>query len=227
MQPYFFPYIGYFSLFHAANEFQFNDMSQYTKKSWMSRNRVQNSGGLTYVILPVVKHPLKTPICRIEISGDDWKRKIIAQLEFYKKKAPYYKQVIELVKDCFNENCKMLSCFNILSTIKVSRYIGLNPRFSVFSETGIAIETTAPDETLLRKAQAFGYSNVVNSPGAIGFYDIRKYEDAGIKLQFVKNRLRTYDQKNECFIPGLSIIDVLMFNSPEEAFDLAADYALI
>ena len=227
MQPYFFPYIGYFSLFHAASEFQFFDTSQYTQKSWMSRNRIQNYRGVAYVVLPVVKHPHKTPINKIEIFGDDWKRKVVAQLEFYKKKAPYYKQVIELVKDCFNENCKMLSCFNIISTIKVCRYIGLNTKHSVFSKTAQKIETNAPDETLLEKAKAFGFMNVVNPHGAIGFYDVRKYDEAGVKLRFVKNRLRTYDQKNDLFIPGLSIIDVLMFNSPKETLKLVADYELM
>ena len=227
MQPYFFPYIGYFSLFHASTEFQFNDTSQFARKSWMSRNRIQNKSGIIYMVVPVVKHPLTTPINQIEVSGTDWKRKLIAQLEFYKKKAPYYNSVIELVKDCISPEYRLLSRLNIESTIKVCHYIGLYPHYRVFSETGVIIETEAPDETLLKKAIAFGYSHVINAPGAMSFYDKGKYDSMGINIQFVKNRIDAYDQKNDVFIPGLSIIDVLMFNSPKDTLKMVKNYDLV
>ena len=229
MQPYFFPYIGYFSLFHASSAFQFFDTPQFTKKTWMSRNRIQSSrhGGVNYIIVPLVKHPFCIPLNCVHISGTDWKIRVIKQLEFYKKKAPYFKQVVELVKDCLEPNYTLLSRLNIETIIKTCHYIGLYPNYSVFSETGVSIEYDAPDETLLKKAVAFGYSHVINAPGAISFYDKKKYDNAGIKLQFVKNRLTPYEQGNENFIPGLSIIDVLMFNSPKDTLAMVADYDLL
>jgi hypothetical protein len=193
----------------------------------MNRNRIQNDDGAMRIIVPVVKHSLDTPINCIEISGTQWKPKIIAQLEFYKKKAPFYQDVVELVRECLESEYKLLSRLNIESTIKICHYIGLYPNYSVFSESGVNITTNAPDETLLNKALAFGYNHVVNAPGAMSFYDKSKYDRAGIKLEFVKNRLREYDQRNDSFIPGLSIIDVLMFNSPKETFEMVKDYDLI
>ena len=54
MQPYFFPYLGHFALIAAVDEWIVFDITQYTRKSWVNRNRVlRPDGGWQYVSIPL------------------------------------------------------------------------------------------------------------------------------------------------------------------------------
>src|ERR1044072_2323572 len=103
MQPYFFPYIGYFQLINAVDRFILGDGVQYIKEGWINRNRVLKSGtdGNQYIIVPLVKHHHNVLInCIKAIDTPLWKEKILRQLEHYKK-APYFNRVFTLLCECF------------------------------------------------------------------------------------------------------------------------------
>lgn len=72
-----------------------------------------------------------------------------------------------------------------------------------------------------------GITEYWNAPGGQSFYNETKYLDNGFKLRFIKNQLIPYDQKREVYEPGLSIIDVLMFNSIKETNILIDKYELL
>ena len=55
MQPYFFPYIGYFQLIKSVDEFVIYDNIQYTKKGWINRNRILVNGTDYLISLPLKK----------------------------------------------------------------------------------------------------------------------------------------------------------------------------
>jgi hypothetical protein len=95
MQPYFFPYPGYFSLIKHTARFILLDTVQTRKNSWIERNRLLKPGeGWQYVRVPLVKHSHKTRILEVQINnGAPWKRRLMAQLEHYKKRAPFYDDV--------------------------------------------------------------------------------------------------------------------------------------
>jgi hypothetical protein len=99
----------------------------------------------------------------------------------------------------------------------------------IFSEMGLRIApVNAPDEWALNICRALGdVSEYWNPPGGRIFFDASKYQRAGIKLQFLSVNLREYDQRRRGFVPGLSIIDVAMFNSPQEINEMLDDYVLL
>ena len=103
MQPYFFPYLGYFSLINYVDEFIIFDPVQYIRKGWINRNRVlKKGGGVKYINITVEKHCLGTLIKDIRLSTtQDWRNKILRNLDYYEKKAPYYYEVKELLSSCF------------------------------------------------------------------------------------------------------------------------------
>ncbi len=216
MQPYFFPYIGYFSLIKYSDSFVFFDTPQYINHGWVNRNRVLKQDGTpNYIIVPVQKAPRETPIMDMKIrQTEDWRKKIFGQLDVYRKKAPYFTQTMDFlhsVLDTFEGDS--LAKLNCMTTEAVSRYLGIQTPFAVSSEQKLALpEVKAPDEWALYITKALGGDVYVNPPGGMSFFDESKYTAAGIELQFLKSNLTPYVQRVGHFEPGLSIIDVMMYN---------------
>ena len=91
MQPYFFPYLGYFDLIHTVDRWIVADTVQHMRHGWVARNRVlHQTSGWQYIVVPVKKHALQTPIQDIEICETDWRTTMRRQLDHYRKRAPGY-----------------------------------------------------------------------------------------------------------------------------------------
>lgn len=231
MQPYFFPYLGYFSLIKHTDEFILLDTVQYIRHGWIDRNRVlKQSGGWLYIKVPIVKYPHESPIKDIKIdNSQNWKSKIISQLQTYKKIAPYYYKVNEMISNIFDENYVDLVALNKASLKATCEYLGIKVSLDVFSEMDLSIERPKlPDEWGLNICKALGgVSEYWNPPGGQEFFDTDKYKESKIELKFLNLKLDQYDQKRKSFEPGLSIIDVMMFNSPEEINTMLDKFELI
>lgn len=230
MQPYFFPYIGYFSLIANTDFFVFFDTPQYTPRSWMNRNRIINiKQGFTYITAAVQKAPQKTAIKDIYLAeSDSWSTHLLAQLTVYKKIAPYYKQTIDVINHIASRKYTRLSDLNIESTIAVCDYLGIPLHSNVFSQMDLTLgEIHEPDEWALQITKALGFSTYINPPGGMSFFDREKYLRDGIALQFLQADIQPYDQHIGRFEAGLSIIDVMMFCSPAEIIDMLKLYTLL
>ena len=230
MQPYFFPYIGYFSLIDYTDHFVFFDTPQYIQRGWVNRNRLINpKEGFNYMTVPIRKAPQETPINKIYIDNSKpWREKIYGQLTVYKKRAPYYDKVIELLHQILDEQYTLISKLNIESIKNVCNYMGIKTTFETFSEMDLDIdEVTAPDEWALNITQKLGYDTYVNPIGGMDFFDRNKYIKQNVKISFMQSNLKPYMQRIGRYEGGLSIIDVMMFNSRDEIKDLLKDFILI
>ena len=231
MQPYFLPYLGYFSLIKHTDEFILFDTVQFIRHGWIERNRIlKPSNGWQYIMVPLKKHSRETIIKDIEINNDQqWKEKILAQLQHYKKQAPYFSNVIDILNEIFSKEYATIVDLNLASLKTVCNYLGINTPIQVFSLMNIDIEpANAPDEWALNICKALGnVDEYWNPPGGQSFFDRKKYENAGINLKFHSAILTDYDQKRNVFEPGLSIIDVMMFNSVEEINKMLDNYELL
>lgn len=231
MQPYFFPYLGYFSLIKQVDQFILFDPVQFIRHGWIDRNRVLKQGeGWLYIRAPLVKHSHQAVIKDVEIdNGQPWQRKLLAQLAPYKRIAPYYRTVSALVETALAGEHSSIVDLNKATLEAVCRYLGIEKPLPIFSTMDLPIDTpSAADEWALNICKALGgVEEYWNPPGGQEFFDKSKYDSAGIKLKFHKPNLRVYDQKREPFEAGLSIIDVMMFNSPEEIGRMMDDYELI
>lgn len=231
MQPYFFPYIGYFSLIKNTDKFILFDPVQFIRHGWIERNRVLKPQlGWQYIAVPLVKHELSTAIKDVRINNsEDWKNRLLAQLQHYKKKSPFYKQTIEVVQKGLDIETDSIVQLNYLTLKAVCDYLEIPFDCEIFSEMNLEIEqVNAPDEWALNICKALGYKEYWNPPGGMEFFDPKKYEEAGIDLKFQKVNVQPYPQRRgpENIETGLSIIDVMMFNSPEVIKDMLDDYEL-
>ncbi len=230
MQPYFFPYIGYFSLIKHTDEFIIFDAVQFIRHGWIERNRIlKQDGDWVYIKVPLKKFEQRTFIKDVEIDNlQDWKTKINAQLQVYKKIAPFYNETKELIDEIFQGNYTDIVTLNRVILEKICTYIGLQVNISVYSELNLDIDTpNAPDEWALNICKSLGnVSEYWNQPGGESFFDKSKYQKENIDLRFIHTRLEEYDQKKSKFESGLSIIDVLMFNSPKKINEMLDNYEL-
>lgn len=231
MQPYFFPYLGYFSLIKHTDLFILFDVVQFIRHGWIERNRILHpQNGWLYIQVPLVKKSRETFIKDMQIQNNngEWKKRILSQIQHYKKIAPFYLSVLDILQDVFSFDYDTITSLNQYSLKKVCQYLNIQRDFPIFSEMGLSIEKPQmPDEWALNICKAMeDVEEYWNPPGGQSFFDRSKYEQAGIKLRFQSVNLKEYDQRRKPFEPGLSIIDVMMFNSPEEINQMLDDYSL-
>jgi hypothetical protein len=235
MQPYFFPYIGYFQLMNAVDEFVLYDNIEYTKKGWINRNRILINGKDVFVTLPLKKDSdylnvadrfladkMMTLLPWISTErGILWNR-IIA----YYKKAPYFNDVYALIENCLLYEDNNLFGFLLFSLTMVKRYLGIQTPFVTSSTIPIDHNLKSQDKVLAicKARQATTYINPI---GGVDLYQKEDFGKAGINLQFLKANEIEYKQFDNKFVPWLSIIDVMMFNSREEIHKMLADFTIV
>lgn len=229
MQPYFFPYIGYFALIEKSDFFILLDEVQFIRHGWIERNRIlKQSGGWNYISVPLEKHSRDTLIRDIRIRNTEkWKEKILSQLVYYKG-APNYYKIRKLVEAAIYPDYEGIVQCNCQTLRMVCEYLGISTPIEVFSEMNLEIESPgSADEWALNICRALpGVTEYWNPEGGAEFFDKAKYEKYGLELYFMKMQLREYEQKGNEFIPGLSILDVMMFNSPEEIHGMMKEFVL-
>jgi hypothetical protein len=230
MQPYFYPYIGYFQLIQAADRFILFDDVQYIRHGWINRNRILKPGeGYQFIIMPLAAHTRNTLIKEIQpAEADKNKEKILRQIEHYKKTAPYYKTIRALIGDCFATKQDTLVEMNGYYLKAVCDFIGLNFKVEISSQMDFDYtQVQDAGEWALRICEQLQATEYINPAGGMELFDNSKFEKSNIRLQFLQPALHAYNQRREHFEPGLSIIDVMMFNEPAAVKNLINDYQLV
>ena len=229
MQPYFLPYIGYFSLIMATDEWIVFDSVQFIRHGWIERNRIlKPNEGWQYISVPLMKHPretfIKNTLIRVE---EPWRQKIFRQLEHYHKRAPHYTKVIELLQESFKYETDSIAKLNTHLMKCVCSYLGINFTANIYSEMNLIHDkVTDPGEWALNISKAMKADQYINPLGGVELFDKEKFKREGIKLLFLRNNLTPYNQRRPIFEVGLSIIDTMMFCSLDEIKELVEDYEL-
>jgi hypothetical protein len=229
MQPYFFPYIGYWQLIHAADRFVLFDDAQYMRHGWVNRNRIlKPGGGWQYILVPLKKHEVTEPIRNVEAHPDkNWKELIIAQLAHYKKKARYFGETSELVREIlFGNDEQGIAAIDFAIINKLCAYLGIDREIIRSSEQDFDYSDVGDaGEWALRISEQMGASEYINPAGGAELVDQDKFSSSNIRLSFLKPHDIVYSQRGD-FEPSLSIIDVLMFNGIEGTKELLKNYSI-
>jgi len=219
MQPYFFPYLGYFDLINRTDRWIVFDTPQYMREGWVNRNRILHSReGWQYIIVPLKKHSRETAIHQVEaVEFPDWRRKIINQFTHYRGVAPYYRETIALLEDCFAGQERNLSRLNVHCLGKICRYLGIPWAPEIFSEMDLALgPVREAADWALRIAEAAGASEYLNPPGGTSLYDAERFASHGIRLVIQEDFNFEYHCGPYPYVPKLSVLDALMWASPAE-----------
>jgi hypothetical protein len=228
MQPYFMPYLGYFQLINSVDTFVIYDNIQYTKKGWINRNRILEGNSDKLITVPIKSDSTYLDVIDREIS-DIWlkeKIKLLNRISITYKKAPYYQQVYKLIEDCINYDNLNLFKFIYNSIINLNSYMGITSKM-VISSTIEIDHTLKLQDKVLAICKALKATKYINAIGGTHLYNKEIFKKHNLELNFIKSDNISYKQYGNDFIPYLSIIDTLMFNSQESIKEFLNSYTLI
>lgn len=229
MQPYIFPYIGYFQMINAVDKFVFYDDVNFIKQGWINRNKILVSGQEHLFTVPLSKATSFKLIKDTMINEklfNAWKIRFLQTLSQSYRRAPYFNVVYELVSVILSQPHTSISELAIASIKSVSHYMDLKTQFIISSQTYQNGELERQERLfdICRKENCFHY---INALGGQKLYKKEDFQAQGIHLDFIKSSPLEYNQLNKQFIPYLSVIDLLMFNNPDDINCLITKYELI
>lgn len=228
MQPYFLPYIGYWQLLNSVDEFVIYDNIEYTKKGWFNRNRILENGHDRLFTLPIKKDSDYLDVKERFLSDDSLKdiNRTLNIIKTNYRKAPYFNDTYELLESCFLYDNKNLFEFIYNSVKIISHYLDIDTKITISSTINIDHNLKAAQK-VLAIAKACNADNYINAIGGMDLYNKGDFLSKGIELQFIKAELVEYKQFDAPFVPGLSIIDILMFNDKQRLKWMLEQYELL
>lgn len=214
MQPYFFPYIEYFRLIAACDQWVGFDSVKYNRKSWMSRNRIINrEKGWSYINVPVSRGTGDNTIATASLNEEtDWRQIFFDRLRVYEIAAPYYAETKQLLSGILDRKFRTLSDLNTCAIRNLCEWLMIDTRIERLKEMNLNLpDSCPPGQWALRIAQAVGADSYLNASGGAELFDPDLYRSEGVPLSFHKHINLTYDTGPLDFVPDLSIIDAMMW----------------
>lgn len=210
MQPYFFPYIGYWQLIHAVDRFVIYDDVNYINRGWINRNRLLINGTPTYMTAPLYGSSQNKHICDISLeSSSTWRNKLIKMIEMTYRKTPYFTEVFPLIERLIRYETDNLSDYLVYQLQTLATFMGIKTEFVITSRC-YENEDLAGQERILDICKREQANIYINPKGGQALYDKKIFSNEGINLNFIIMHPLPYQQKNIEFVPYLSIIDALM-----------------
>jgi len=223
MQPYFFPYIGYWQLINAVDKFIIYDDVTYIQRGWINRNNILISGEKKLYTMKLCKASQNQLISDVSIHDDFVKFQKMLLCSY--SRAPYYGTVIEIINSVINKQNSNLASFLKESISVICSYLGVTTE--IISSSALEKDNTLKGtEKIMQICKIMEATDYINAIGGTELYDKSEFKDKGINLTFLKAHFQSYTQFKNDFIPGLSIIDVMMFNDIGTIREMLEDYEL-
>lgn len=217
MQPYFFPYLGYFQLINAVDTFIIYDNVQFIRRGWINRNRILINGQPFMFHFSIKKDIRDKNINEIYFSDEFSyeKAKLLKTIAYNYNKAPYFMEIYQLLTKILNINETNVATMIGNSIQVLCNYIGI--KTSIIYSSPIKLDSSLKGESkIIELCKYFNCDHYINAIGGVDLYSKDKFALNNIKINFIKMNNITYPQFDYEFVPNLSIIDVLMFNSTDQ-----------
>lgn len=229
MQPYLFPYIGYYQLINLVDKFVVYDDVNFIKQGWINRNSILVNGKPYLFTVPLENQSSFSKINKTQIHSKFypiWKKKFLKTIEQNYNKAPNFKEVFPLIQSTFDIESNSLSALATHSLKIVANYIGITTVFedssAIYQNQDLSSQSRVLDICEKEKASVY-----INPIGGLELYSENDFVQHNIKLHFLKSETINYQQLGSEFVPNLSIIDVLMFNDINTIKGFLTNYELI
>jgi len=227
MQPYLFPYMGYFHLIHAVDQFVAFDGVNFITRGWINRNRILLNGKEHRFTLPLAHASQNRTIAETRIADlPAWRKKFLTTLQHAYARAAHFEEAMGLIREALDWKDDLLRDFLEHTLRVVCAALEITTQFSRSSDRPGAQQLHGIESILhiCRQTQADTY---VNLPGGRALYAPQDFQDAGIQLYFIESRVEPYTQQGREFVPSLSIIDVLMHKGIQGTRESLEQYVLI
>ena len=228
MQPYFLPYIGYWQLIAAVDAFVVYDNIKYTKKGWINRNRFLRNGVEDTFSLPLRKDSDFLDVNQRYLADAFDRENLLNRFREAYRKAPEFSAVMPLLEGTIRNPAVNLFEYILRSIQAVCDFLEIKTPLVVSS--AIACDHSLKSaERVQAICKALGADTYVNPVGGMELYSKENFASLGIDLKFLKALPFEYQQSGNAFVPWLSILDVLVFNSTQTVRDMVGEnhYSLI
>lgn len=227
MQPYFFPYLGYWQLIKAVDKYVIYDDVNFIKNGWINRNNILLGGKKHLLTLPLEGASSYIPINETKItSNDKLKGKLVKTIELAYKKAPYFDHVFPIVCGTILHKSNNIAHALTYSIREICRYLNIETDIIVSSELR-KDDTLAAQDKVIHICHLLEGTRYFNAIGGQELYSKEAFQKNHLELYLIKMKEVEYVQFGNDFIPSLSIMDVLMFNSPHDTAAMLEEYELI
>ncbi len=228
MQPYFFPYLGYFQLIDSVDKFVCFDDVNYIKKGWINRNQILVNGRAHIFTVPLVGASQNKKINELELSEySSWCFGFLKMVRLNYTRSSQFELVYPWLEDVLNRRYIGISDLNYNTTIEVLKFLGLDFQKVQASSMSYNNDCLIAQERILDICFQEKVGRYVNAIGGQGLYQKEVFSERNVHLTFLKSNTISYQQKSNIFVPNLSILDVL-FNVPRhEVLLLLKNYELI
>jgi hypothetical protein len=210
MQPYFLPYIGYFQLLNYCDTFVLYDDIEYTKKGWITRNRIQVNGDIRLFSLNLKKDSDYLAIKERSLAESFNRSKLLRLFEETLRRTPHYEETIALLHPIVSYSSNDLFSYLENSINLVCQHLGVTTKLVKSSDLDIDHELRG-QHRVLEICSVLNAEQYINPIGGKELYDIESFKSRGLDLKFIKSNLSPYFHGNFDFIPALSIIDHFAF----------------
>lgn len=228
MQPYFFPYLGYFQLISASDRFVFYDDVNYIKGGWINRNRILLDGVVRFFTVPLLGASSFVPINQVGVNDQNpkWRGKMLDTVRMAYRRAAYRDIGVGLLEHVLGSKCESIGDIARISVKTVLEYLGIVRDLVPTSQTYNNQHLKAQDRILdiCRKENADVYINAI---GGAKLYQADRFALQGCDLRFLRSLLPEYPQGVEHFVPGLSILDIIMHCTHQEVLDMLVQCELL
>jgi len=211
MQPYFFPYIGYFQLIQSVDLFVLHDDVQFIKSGWVHRNRYLRDGEAVWFGLALAKAPSTARINERVIAPEFDRREILRRLDSAYRLAPHRNTGMRLLEEVLSDGRQALADLDESCIRKSCAALDIHTPIMRSSELRLPASLKG-QERVVEIARRTGADVYINPIGGIDLYEKDTFAAAGIELLFHRCEGVVYEQLGSAFVPDLSIVDVLMFN---------------
>jgi len=214
MQPYFFPYIGYWQLLRVVDCFVIYDDVNFITRGWINRNRILINGKPSYITIPLYHASQNRRISDISIqSSPVWRKKMIKSIENTYRKALFFSEVFPVIEKIICYETNSLVDFLAQHIRVLAAYLGIKTEIVATSRC-YQNNDLIGQKRIIDICKREGATTYINPQGGQTFYDTKEFKNAGIDLQFIVMQPKPYIQRAAGFVPYLSIIDALMEIGP-------------
>ncbi len=209
MQPYFFPYIGYWQLIASVDNFVIYDDVNYIKQGWINRNNIIANNSPYLISVQLIGASSFKLINEITVGNN--LTKLLKTIEQTYRKSPYFESAFPVIQEIFINNEKNLAKFLMFSIKTICDYLEIKTNLMISSELK-KDNTLKAQNKIISICKSLQVKQYINAIGGRELYAKEAFSKEGIELLFIKSNVIEYQQFREQFVPNLSIIDVLMFN---------------
>jgi len=227
MQPYFIPYIGYWQLLNAVDQYVIYDDVNFIKGGWINRNRILVNKAPQYFNIPMLGASPNKLINEVGVNQDE---KVINKnlriMQAAYGKAPYFNDVFPMIEKMLWCGEAHLASYITLSTRLICDYLNISTKLVISSDIDKNNQLAGQDK-VLEICRILGASDYYNAIGGRALYSFEAFKEKGIRLHFLQRNEICYKQFGEQFYPDLSIVDVIMFNPKERVQEMLGEYRLV